>query len=73
VLLLDLYTAKKEIKRNKKSNELHQLGDEEQHDTEHVLAKNKNGVAIQCIIQSVPAIIPTLSVFNVILFIMECI
>jgi|GEM_PF-5698832 len=59
-------TAESDINRNTKSNERHQVGDATQHDVEQACAKNRKGVAIQCIMHSALEIIPMISfsVFN---------
>tara|TARA_B100001996_G_C18137290_1_gene391587 strand:+ start:93 stop:296 length:204 start_codon:yes stop_codon:yes gene_type:complete len=44
---VDLYTAKNEIKRKTKSNQIHQVGAEAQQLFEQADAINRNGVAIQ--------------------------
>ncbi len=62
---------KNDTKRNRKSNELHQLGEDSQQAEEQDLAKNKKGVAMQCIMHNVLAIIPILSVVNVVVVIIE--
>jgi hypothetical protein len=63
--------AKNDIKRNKKSNALHQLGEESQQVAEQDFAIKMNGVTIQCIIHRKLAIIPIVSVFNVYLIIIK--
>lgn len=63
--------AKNDTKRNRKSNELHQFGEDSQQEAEQDFAINKKGVAMQCIIHNVLAIIPILSVLNVVRFIIK--
>ncbi|MDG1902158.1 MAG: hypothetical protein P8I80_07990 [Bacteroidales bacterium] len=69
VFLLDWYIAKNETIRKMKSNALHHPGDASQQVVEQDLAININGVAMQCIIHNVPAIIPTLSVSSLVIII----
>lgn len=65
VVRADLYTAKRDIIRKRKSIKIQAGGAAAQQVTEHVFATNKNGVARQCIRQSPLATAPTRSELSV--------
>jgi len=72
-LLLEFFVAKKiamnETTMNIKSMNCHHIGASAQQLTEQAFAKNKNGVATQCIKHKVLAMIPTVSELSDITFI----
>ena len=66
VVLIDFIIANNEINKKPKSNQIHQLGAELQQLWVQADAKNKNGVAKQCIVHKVLAEAPIISelIFN---------
>ena len=63
VFLIDLIIANSEINKNPKSNQIHHVGAEAQQLWVQADAKNKNGVAKQCMVHKVLAEAPIISEF----------